>query len=271
MQLTEEQRTFYGSSGFLFLPGYFSVAEIDWLRVPLATIFAEDTPRRVFERDRTTVRSVFGSHETHSVFRDLVREPRLVRPARELLGADVYVHQFKLNAKEKFSGDLWAWHQDFIFWLREDGIATPAMTTAILFLDEVTEFNGPLFLIPSSHTEGVIETQGSAAVPEEYAAAPTWISNLIADIKYPLQREIVARSAREHGIVSVRGAAGSVLFFHPNTFHASPPNLSPFDRVLALVTYNSVHNRPRRVNNPRPDFLCGRNYAPIECEEMPRL
>ncbi|MEI9803134.1 MAG: phytanoyl-CoA dioxygenase family protein [Pseudolabrys sp.] len=43
----------------------------------------------------------------------MARHPRLVEPLRQLFGENVYVHQFKLNAKAAFEGDVWQWHQDY--------------------------------------------------------------------------------------------------------------------------------------------------------------
>ena len=60
-----------------------------------------------------------------------------------------------------------------------------------------------------------------------------------------------------------KGPAGSVLFFDANLVHASPSNLSPFDRAVAFLTYNSVENVPPPVEQPRPDFLVDRQITPI--------
>jgi ectoine hydroxylase len=65
------------------------------------------------------------------------------------------------------------------------------------------------------------------------------------------------------GIVAPKGPAGSVLLFHPNLVHGSVPNLSPFDRRLVLVTYNSVNNQQTVKENPRPDFLVCRSRGPL--------
>ena len=49
-------------------------------------VFTEDTPKRVLEKERGIVRSVYGSHTTNKVFNYLSRHPRIVEPARQLLG-----------------------------------------------------------------------------------------------------------------------------------------------------------------------------------------
>ena len=74
-----------------------------------------------------------------------------------LLGGPVYVHQFKINGKAAFDGDVWQWHQDYGTWARDDLMPEPRAMNVALFLDDVTEFNGALMIIPKSHKQGVLE------------------------------------------------------------------------------------------------------------------
>ncbi len=263
MELTPTQLEQYENEGFLFLPGYFSRDEVARLQAELPTTFAEESPRRILEKDGKTVRSVYGSHLTNPVFNSLGVNDALVGPAMQIIGSPVYIHQFKINAKLGLQGDVWEWHQDYVFWLKEDGTLQPRMTNAVVFLDEVTEFNGPLLLIPGSHKEGVIDVPAKDEIPAEYRDNPSWISNLTADLKYSLDKPTISRLVKSTGIVAPKGPPGSLLFFHCNLCHSSSPNLSPFDRVLALITYNSVQNTPVAVERPRPDFLCGRDFSPL--------
>jgi ectoine hydroxylase-related dioxygenase (phytanoyl-CoA dioxygenase family) len=262
MWLTTSHVDRYREQGFLLQSDCFSAAELAPLRRALPGVFAEESPRRVLETNGR-VRSVYGSHQTDAVFGILACHPRLVEAARRLLGGDVYVYQFKINAKIAFAGDVWDWHQDYVFWLHEDGLPEPRVTTAVVFLDDVTEFNGPMYFIPSSHREGVIETPARAERDRAYAASPDWISNLTANLKYSLRQEAVAALVRRFGIVAPKGPAGSVLFFDGNVLHASPSNISPFDRVIVLVTYCRTDVVAAAVPTPRPTFLASRDPRPI--------
>ncbi|HYU30530.1 MAG TPA: phytanoyl-CoA dioxygenase family protein [Thermoanaerobaculia bacterium] len=194
----------------------------------------------------------------------VTRHPRLVEPAMQILGSPVYVYQFKVNAKIAFLGDVWEWHQDYIFWRQEDGVRAPDLVTISIFLDEVTEFNGPLLMVPESHKTGVIEPQRTVGVPQGYEGSPDWVANLTADLKYSVDKASLTRLVDRTGIVAPKGRAGSVLFFHPNTVHGSVPNLSPYDRRIVLITYNRVDNLPAVQENPRPEFLVSRDSTPIQ-------
>lgn len=264
MRLTTDQIRTYEDEGYLLLPECFSTGEIGLLKAQLAAEFAADSERRVLEKGGNVVRSVYGSHAVNEVFGRLVRVPRLLEPARQLLGGDVYVHQFKINAKAAFGGDVWEWHQDYIFWLREDAIAEPRLVNVVVFFDEVTEFNGPMFMVNGTHKEGVLSSRTLESAPEGYGDSPAWISNLTADLKYSIGKEIVAEMAGRYRLSSAKGPAGSVLFFHPNLLHGSTPNMSPFDRQIAIVTYNSVENLPGPVEKRRPWFLVSEDCAPLE-------
>lgn len=269
MCLTKDEMKLYKEQGYIFLPGLFSQEEVEIMKEQLPQVFAEASPRRILEKQGSIVRSVYGLHRTNEVFERLSKHPRLVQAAMQLLESDVYIYQFKVNAKAALGGDVWEWHQDFIFWQKEDAMLTPRVINAAVLLDDMTEFNGPIFIIPGSHAEGVIDmtarhTNGNGSNGHNpYNGMPAWISDLTTDLKYSLSKEVIERLVRTKGIVAPKGPAGSVLFFDANIVHASPSNLSPFDRAVAFVTYNSVENIPAPVEKPRPDFLVDRQVAPI--------
>ena len=260
MYITDEQIQDYRRHGYLLLPELFSPAEVREMKDALPAVFAEDSPARVMETESGVVRSVYGSHRTHDVFARMVRDPRLLVPAQRLLGDEVYVHQFKVNAKLAFRGEVWEWHQDYIFLRNEDGMPTANVVTVALFLDEVNEFNGPLLFVPGSQRGGVIEPPSRRGGDQ---GEPSWKADVSAALSYTVQQDTLAELVAEGGIVAPKGPEGSVLFFDGNVVHGSAPNMSPFDRMLALVTYNAVSNAPVAREKPRPEFLCSRDFTPV--------
>ena len=91
-----------------------------------------------------------------------------------------------------------------------------------VFLDEVMPINGALMLIPKSHRQGVLAA-GHDKLTTSY---PLWT----------LDKETVTRLAAEGGIVAPTGKPGSVLMFHGNLVHASPPNITPYPRKIVYLT-----------------------------------
>lgn len=260
MYITDQQIRDYRRDGYLLLPAAFSPAEVRAMKDELPAVFAEDSPARVMVKETGVVRSVSGSHRTHEVFARMVRDPRLLVAAQRLLRDEVYVHQFKVYAKLAFLGEVWGWHQDYVSWRDEDGMPTANVVTVALFLDEVNEFNGPLLFVPGSHRGGVIEPRARKQAGD---AEPSWKAGVAAALSCTVPRDTLAELVAEGGIAAPKGPAGSVLFFDGNVVHGSAPNMSPFDRMLAVVTYNAVSNAPAPREKPRPDFLCERDFTPV--------
>jgi ectoine hydroxylase len=264
MMLTSEQVTNYREQGYVLLPDCFNQQEVSAINHAYAEVLSQPSPARVLEKDGETVRSVYGSHTSHAVLDRLARHPRLVNLSRQILEGDVYIHQFKVNAKAAFGGDLWEWHQDYVFWHYEDGMPAPRVINVLVFLDEVTEFNGPLMLIPRSHREGIISTNDTDDGSASMEPAPeSWTQHVSAKLKYSLSKDVIRRMVLQHGIVAPKGGPGSVLLFDPNICHGSATNMSPFDRRIAIVTYNHVNNRPTNTENLRPEFLSARGREAI--------
>ena len=236
--------------------------EVEVMRAEAANIYAKDLPGKILKKDGT-VRLIHGVHLEKEVFQRLVQHPKLVKPVMQMLGnSAVYVHRCSINFKAAFENTMWSWHQDYMYLWKDDGIPTARLVNAIVFLDEVNEFNGPILLIPGSHKEEPIslfseEDQYPSIEEEQYLNSRR--------MKYIIDRETIVKFVEKYGIVAPKGTAGSVLFFHTNCVHGSAPNsMSPFNRTIATILYNSVENIPVAVENPRPEFLASRDYRPIE-------
>jgi ectoine hydroxylase len=268
MRLADAQIESYERDGFLCVENCFSQVEIDVLLREIQGEFAVDSQRRIKERSGA-VRSVFASHMTNEVFRRLSRLSRLVEPARQLLGSEVYIHQFKINAKVALEGDRWEWHQDFTYWHKEDDMPQPRVLTAAIFLQDVDDYNGPMLVIPGSHREGMIDLQtrttylGKGQGLDDHDRSASWMPTLTADLKYQINRNILAKLLSKSQIYACKGLAGLTMFFHSNLFHASANNLSASDRISIFVSYNSVENKLGDIENPRPAFIASRDFTPL--------
>ena len=247
MRLTDTQVDAFRSSGYLFLPECFSAAEAAALKREADQLYQLDRPE-VWREENGAPRTVFAAHTFSDPFRRLGAHPRLAEPVMQLLDGRVYMHQFKVNAKAAFDGAVWQWHQDYGTWSRDDLMPEPRAMNIAVFLDEVTPVNGPLMLIPGSHTDGVFE----AGHDLETTSYPLWT----------LDRQTVKRLADAGGIVAPTGPAGSVLMFHCNLVHASPPNISPWDRTIVYLSLCEVNNHIRQFK--RAEWIAHRDFTPIE-------
>ncbi|MFQ5467749.1 MAG: phytanoyl-CoA dioxygenase family protein, partial [Kiloniellaceae bacterium] len=106
MRLSNDQIETFNGQGYLSLPGVFSPAEVAVLAREVPGIFAQERQEVWRERNGKAVRTAFAAHTYNEAFRRLAAHPRMVEPVRQILGGDVYVHQFKINGKEAFDGDV---------------------------------------------------------------------------------------------------------------------------------------------------------------------
>ena len=251
MKLTSEQLKQFDEEGYLFFPDYFSPEETQILKNSVPEVFAQRRPENVREKSGDVVRTAFAVHTYHPVFEALVHHPRFVEPAEQLLKDKTYIHQFKINGKAAFDGDVWQWHQDYGTWKADDAMPEPRAMNLAVFIDEVNEFNGPLWFIPRSHKKGAIEAKHDLTT----TSYPLWT----------IDNDTIAKLVDQGGIVSPKGGPGSAIFFHGTLVHGSPPNMSPWHRQIIYVTYNAVSNAIRQFK--RPEYIAHRDFTPVDAWE----
>ena len=254
MYLTKEQKEVFDKEGYLFFPSLFSQKEIQYLSSAVPELYEIREEYNFREKGSDAVRTNFAAHLYSAPFAKLARHPRMIQPVEDLLQEKLYMHQFKINGKMAFEGDVWQWHQDYGTWFNDDLMPSARAMNVAIFLDEVTEFNGPLLFIPGSHKKGVIKAKHDLTT----TSYPLWT------IDNDLIRQLVDRAGgRKGGIVSPQGPAGSMIIFHSCLVHASSNNLSPFNRISVYLSLCAVSNHIRRFK--RKEYIVHRDFKPIEC------
>ena len=249
MNLTQTQLDAFERDGYLFFPALFQPAEIKVLLDEVPALYAQRRAENVREKTGDVVRTNFAAHLYSAPFARLARHPRMVEPVTQVFGEDVYMHQFKINGKQAFDGDVWQWHQDYGTWQADDHMPEARAMNVAIFLDEVNEFNGPLMFIPGSHKLGVLD----AAHDTSTTSYPLWV----------ISSETIKKLVDRGGIVAPKGPAGSMILFHGCLVHASSSNLSPWNRVSVYLSLCAVSNHIRRFK--RPDYIAHRDFTPIQC------
>src|SRR5258708_2045966 len=249
MKLSADQIASFERDGYLFFPSLFTPAEIKTLTDEVPALYAQRRPENVREKTGDVVRTNFAAHLYSTPFARLARHPRMVEPIKQIYGEDVYMHQFKINGKQAFDGDVWQWHQDYGTWRADDQMPEARAMNVAIFLAHVNEYNGPLMFTPGSHKLGVLDGEHDTA-PTSY---PLWVIN------HDSIRKLVERG----GIVAPKGPPGSMILFHGCLVHASTSNLSPWNRVSVYLSLCAVSNHIRRFK--RPGYIAHRDFAPIQC------
>ena len=162
--------------GFSVMPGVLDATETASL--------AETLHQLPLERSRAGARHLMP----HAIVADLARDPRMLAIARRFLGAVVVPFRATLFDKSAQSNWLVVWHQDTALPLREQrdvpgwgpwstkhGItyahapaaALSRVVALRLHLDDSRADNGPLRVLPGTHTRGVLSDAEIARLVQE--------------------------------------------------------------------------------------------------------
>lgn len=247
MKLTQQQLEVFDREGWIFIPDAFTPEEVELMRESANEVFSDRRPEIWMEKSGVP-RTAFACHTYNECFRILANDHRLVDPLEQIFGEKCYMHQFKINAKSSFSGDVWQWHQDFPTWHKDDGMPEPRAMNIAVFLDEVMPINGPLMLVPRSHVSGAIETEHDTST----TAYPLWT----------LDNDKVAELVEQGGIVAPTGKPGGLLMFHANLVHGSAGNITPFPRKIVYLTLSALSNKIQKPT--RPEFIAHTDFTPVD-------
>jgi ectoine hydroxylase-related dioxygenase (phytanoyl-CoA dioxygenase family) len=156
---------------------------------------------------------------------ELWSHPALTTLARMALGVsriDPFTDKF--NAKRARAGGEFLWHQDHPFWYSIIRGQAKETVTLGVFLDDATEANGALVVVPGSHGGPLPRRKAAEDVMARYHADDSQIDT--------------------SGAVVAEAPAGSVLTFGPFLLHRSGANRTDGDRRVLLLTFQPA-GRPR--------------------------
>lgn len=173
------------------------------------------------------LRRVNAPVEVSGAYYKAMAESRMADCVADLIGPNIKFHHSKINSKLPGAKTVVKWHQDFPFTPHSND----DLITALLMVDEVTNENGPLEVVPGSH-KGDIHSLWHDGV----------FTGAIADD--------IAETCRSQS-VSCKGPAGSVCLMHTRLLHGSAANLSDKPRTLFIAVYSAEDAIPQSPN-PMP-------------------
>jgi ectoine hydroxylase-related dioxygenase (phytanoyl-CoA dioxygenase family) len=247
--LTPQQQQAFRRDGFLVVEDAVSPAQLAALRRDFDAWVAESRdhsaaygeildgrPRFDLERghsaERPALRRVNSPQEVSEAYAEVMARSRMTAIVADLIGPNVKFHHAKINSKLPGAATAVKWHQDFPFTPHSND----DLCTALLFVDEVTDENGPLEVLPGSHRGDILSLWHdggfSGAIDDAVAA------------------ECQARSVR------CIGPAGAVCLMHTRLLHGSAPNRSTRPRTLYICVYSAEDALPLSPN-PVPSRFAG--------------
>ena len=154
------------------------------------------------------------------LFDRLIRHPVVLDAVELFIGPDIRLHNNKLNIKAPQYGAAVEWHQDWAFYphTNEDGLAVG------IYLDEVTEENGPLLVMPGSHKGPVYDHHSQG-----------YFCGAMDPTKCDLDFDRA---------VALTGPPGTMTLHHVRMVHGSDLNRSAVPRRLLLQGYFAADSWP---------------------------
>lgn len=225
--LTESQVAQYERDGFTVCPDFLSSdnlaamsAEIDTISQG-HTLADHDSARLEMEPnqppDGSRVRRIYDPGSRYPLFVELSESPRLLDCLEQLIGPNIYFASSKLNMKPPEIGSVVEWHQDFSYGPRTN----PDSLAVLVYLDDVDRENGCLQIMPGYHKRGLLDHTHEGFFQGR-----------------------ITEELNTSEVVDIEGSAGTAIFMHCLSPHASSTNRSERPRRTLILSYLATDSYP---------------------------
>jgi ectoine hydroxylase len=242
--MSQAQREAYFQQGFAVIEHATPPETLERIRSMSAEFLDRsrkfDGPNEFFDlgpkhtEDHPHVRRLRKPVDADPFFWEVATSDFMTGIAADLVGPDVKFHSAKLNYKWPGGGEVVRWHQDIPAWPHTNY----SPVTLGIYLDDVTEAEGPLLCVPGSH-EGPLYSH--------FGPDGAWTGYL---------SEADEEAARTDSAVDLCGPAGTVIAINCRTVHASMGNMTDRVRPLLLFVYSSADAFPWAAS-PTPTSKSG--------------
>ena len=175
------------------------------------------------------VRSMEPVHHLAPRFEALIDDPRMWQPATRIIGCEkLSLFSDKLNLKRP-GGAPFPWHQEAPYWAH-GAQQLDKIVNVLTYLDDGTQQNGCLWVIPGSHKQGTLQGLENRGI----------LGALYTDVDL-LDGEAFP--------VEVPG--GSAVWFHRDLVHGSQSNRSQSSRRVFVIAYQPAGLDRWRIGRKR--------------------
>ena len=176
---------------------------------------------------KPALRRINNPSDISESYFQVMSDSKMVDMVAELIGVNVKFHHCKINLKCPGANTTVHYHQDFAFTPHSND----DVVTALLLLDDVTEDNGCLMVVPGSHKGKMYSLyDGKQFIGRVDDATETFLKSKQ---------------------IPVVGSAGDVCLMHTRLAHGSAPNKSAHSRGLYICVYTAADAVPL-ARNPMP-------------------
>ncbi len=176
---------------------------------------------------KPALRRINNPSDISESYFQVMSDSKMVDMVADLIGVNVKFHHCKINLKCPGANTTVHYHQDFAFTPHSND----DVVTALLLLDDVTEDNGCLMVVPGSHKGKMYSLyDGKQFIGRVDDATETFLKSKQ---------------------IPVVGSAGDVCLMHTRLAHGSAPNKSAHSRGLYICVYTAADAVPL-ARNPMP-------------------
>jgi ectoine hydroxylase-related dioxygenase (phytanoyl-CoA dioxygenase family) len=228
--LTPEQVQFYKTEGYVVVERVYDPSDLkkvdQTIRDLTKQALAGGDFSKVLELEPEPIngervpRRIYNPFEQHETFRALGTDPRLLDKIESLIGPSFGIQHSKLNMKPAKVGSVVDWHQDLSYFPHTND----DIVTTLVYLDDATEQNGCLQIIPRHH----------------YHLFSHWTDD--GEFAGMITEDL--DGGRFGKPVPLAAPAGSAIFMHCLTPHASLPNRSDKARRTLIFEYRAADSFP---------------------------
>lgn len=197
--------------------------------------------------DKPALRRIASPVEISDAYLAFMRDNTVLDALVDILGPDIKFENAKINSKQPGAATEVKFHQDFLF----EAHTNDDMITVLFFIDDVTEQNGPLEVVPGSHKGPLYEHWHNGV-----------FTGTVSD-------DIAAQMTPN--AVPCFGPAGSACLMHTRLLHGSAPNLSNQPRTLFICEYTAEDCYPLHPNHIPSAYMYeivkGRATGRVRCSE----
>jgi len=228
--LTDEQVRFYKDNGYISVSGILTDAEIAELQ-DVTNGFLERS-RGVAESDDTfdlepghtaeapRLRRIKRPINKHPLYKAMLSHPGIIAVLQQLMGPAIRHYGLKINLKPGGGGEPVEWHQDWAYYPHTND----DLCVVGIMLDDVTEENGALLVVPGSHKGPVLDHHQDGV--------------FVGAVTDPRAEAMYADA------VPLTGKVGDITIHHTRTLHGSPANTSDGYRRIVFLTLRAADAWP---------------------------
>lgn len=219
-------KNLYEREGYLLMENFFLPEEIQRANDAINEIIQCGDISKVAEvepKDSSIVRRIWAPTKRHNFFEQMASSDKLLDVVETLIGSNIMFHYSKLNMKGPKLGSIVEWHQDFSYYPHTN----TDLLSCLIYLDDATIANGCLEVIPQSHKHTIFDH----CIDGNFRGKVTNVERITGEHNLPER-------------VFLEAPAGSVIFLHCLTLHASAINKSDKPRRAFIPAYRSADSYP---------------------------